>query len=205
MEHDQTIKTKQKKRSDKMAKRFARWGVVINPPKNDKNWIEMTPEQIANGLQELNFIKAPELHAVLKAISIRGQKKKKQNNTDDTEFYSSTVKSYVGQLEQGEGGTVHWQLAIELTSGVTKIRVLEALSNAIYKTNKSEAISVKYDSNKSELIEYCQKDARLEVPAPYDVNILDKKLFDYYDYLEENPEVGKFLKLQEHSKDTSNN
>jgi len=190
---ESNLLTEQKKNSEAfMAKRIKKWGVVINPPSNELNWNTMTQSEIVEGLQELGFIQAPQLHTVLKGIKVQGRVRPKNKQKDNETHYVSRVAEYVGQLEQGDGGTVHWQLAIELSSGVTKTQMLDAIANAIYGTGNREAISIQHDSKKSELKDYCVKEGRLELPAPYGVSILDQKLFEYLDYLEENPHVKKY-------------
>jgi len=171
-------------------KRFSKFGVVINPTEKIENIENLNKQEIVDALQIGNFPKAVDLHNRLQKVSVKGDKKRNAKS-EEYEFYDSKITDYVGQIEQGEKGTYHWQLYLEVKPKVTKTKLLTALSQALFDQEISSAISVMVAADSNTMKEYCEKDARATLIEPYEVNILDIRYFEYLEFQRENPELKK--------------
>jgi len=183
-----------------MVTRYSKFGVVINPQTEEKvNWLDLNLEDVEKKLKDLSFKTGRQLEDILLNLNIQGRKIAK---TDD--HGNCKVADYIGQLEQGEGGTPHYQLWLEVKPQVTKRALLKALSRDIYGCDESKAISVQILTNDdTEYKQYCMKEeSRLKLSKEQDASVISMGSRTYFNYLEENPEIKKYMTLQDYISNT---
>lgn len=188
-----------------MAGRFSKFGLVINPETEEKiDWLNLSKSEIYTKLKELKFQNKDSLQKKLLDLTIEGQpKRSKGSNEIEPERYNVKIVDYGGQLEQGAGGTPHWQLWVETKPQTTKRALLKALSRSLYGKDSSKAVSVlETGLTTDDLKKYCRKEGRLELEAEFDYNILDKTTQEFVEYLEENESLKKYMIARGLIKDT---
>jgi hypothetical protein len=175
--------------------KFTKFGITIHPKGGEEvSWKQLTKQEIAAKLRELEYIRPSELARVLYETKIFKESKSNKSTGERIDYYSE-VSNFGGQLELGDrNSTPHYQCWIELTSKQPISKVLGYYSRAIYSESRSNAVSVKILTEDIEsYVDYCMKEKRADLPDEYQHINIDKMIGMYDKYLEENPDAKKSL------------
>lgn len=173
-------------------KKYSKFGVVIQPQTDTLiNWKDLSKKEIVNNLKKCKFPTPLEMIKIISNLTPIAAKRK-----ESEDYYKAKVKSFGGQLELGTtNGIPHYQLWIEVKPQILQTKMLQALSQAIYETERSNAIQVQaLSTDSSGYMEYCNKEGKAGLTDEYSDMEINSEISDFLNYIEENSHVKKLLK-----------